>query len=117
MNEILLWPPVLWTARVLLLILLGGGVLTASLYLVRFLRPRNLWALLTAELPAFRRVGGTAKVLGQELTLNAELDERRDLQLQTIARRLEAVETQIEGLDTALGYLLADPEELEDGNG
>src|SRR3954466_1472978 len=72
-DKILGWPPILWTLRASVLIVVGGVSFTIALYLARFLRPKHLWWLLTAELPKFKRVGGSVTVLGQELAASATL--------------------------------------------
>ena len=73
MREILGWPPAVWTLRLAFVIVIGGAVWILLLYFVRFLRPKHVWRMMQAELPTFRAVGGSAKVLGQELALQGEL--------------------------------------------
>lgn len=116
MKDVLAWPPLLWTLRVLLLVAAGGGIFVTLLYMARFLRPRNVLALLKAELPAFQRVGGTAKLLGQELSLNAELDERRDLQFESMEQRFDAIVLQVEGLELAVGEILDTLHDLDESD-
>jgi hypothetical protein len=69
-----------------------------ALYLARFLRPKHLWWLLTAELPKFKRVGGSVTVLGQELAASATLDTARAREFQALDRRLAVLEEQVEDL-------------------
>lgn len=94
-DEILRWPPVIWTARAFIVIVVGGGSWTVGLYLARFLRPKHLWRLLTAELPKFKDVSGTMKVLGQELAAHATLDTVRDREIEALDRRLKILEEQV----------------------
>jgi hypothetical protein len=85
MRHILLWLPLLWTIRFLLLVLTGGILYISTLYLARFLRPANARALFSGGLPALTSVGGTAKVLGQELTLSADIDKQQTDRFSVIA--------------------------------
>jgi hypothetical protein len=104
MRHLLLWPPLLWTVRLLLLVYAGGLLYITSLYLARFLRPRNAWSLMTGGLPSLTRVEGTAKVLGQELTVNANVNEAG--RFQTIEQRVEILEKSILKLVGAADPLL-----------
>ena len=95
MDDILGWPPVIWTARAFIVIVVGGGSWTVGLYLARFLRPKHLWRLLTAELPKFEKVGGSVTVLGQELAASATLDTAREREIGALDRRVTILEEQI----------------------
>jgi hypothetical protein len=117
MKDVLLWAPLLWTLRILLLLTAGGATLVVGLYMARFLRPRHIRTLLTAELPAFSRVGGTAKVLGQELSLNAELDEHRDRQLAAAQERMDEIAAQVADLESAVRDLVDDLNDWNDADG
>ncbi|HEX8362530.1 MAG TPA: hypothetical protein VF613_20590 [Longimicrobium sp.] len=117
MRYLLLWPPLLWALRLLLLVYAGGILYISSLYLARFLRPRNAWMLLSGGLPSLTRVEGTAKVMGQELTLNAEVDKRRDQQLSRIDQRLEELERYVTTLRRGVGPLLDEPDTSEEPHG
>jgi hypothetical protein len=117
MGHILLWPPLVWTVRLLLLVYAGGILYITSLYLARFLRPGNAWALLSGDLPVFARVEGTAKVLGQELTVNADIDEKGGDRLVAVEKRLETLEQRLEGLRWAAGELLEKPDAREEQHG
>lgn len=99
MGHILLWLPLLWTLRFLLLVLTGGILYILTLYLARFLRPANARALFSGGLPALTSVGGTAKVLGQELTLNADVQGPDRLSL--IEDRVRVVEIYVQELKSA----------------
>jgi hypothetical protein len=117
MRHLLLWPPLLWAVRLLLLVYAGGILYITSLYLARFLRPRNAWTLMSGTLPSLTRVEGTAKVLGQELTLNAEVDRRRDQQLLQIEQRLEKLERYVVTVRRGVGPLIDEPGAPEEPNG
>lgn len=98
MGYIFLWLPLVWAVRSLLLVLTGGILYISTLYLARFLRPANARALFSGGLPALTSVGGTAKVLGQELTLSADIDKQRADRLTIVEQRLEALEIQVRQL-------------------
>lgn len=71
MDTLFLWPPVLWAARVVLLmtlVVIGVGVVV---FIVRVLHPRNVWAMLTGHLPSvFPASGQVASVeLGGGVTV------------------------------------------------
>jgi hypothetical protein len=117
MGHILLWPPLVWTVRLLLLVYAGGILYITSLYLARFLRPGNAWALLSGDLPVFARVEGTAKVLGQELTVNADLDETRVDRLSAIEERLQTLEARFNAVRGAADELLDRPNPPEGHHG
>lgn len=102
MDEILRWPPVIWMARGVIIIVVGGGSFTVCLYLARFFRPKNFWKLITAELPEFQRVGGSVTLLGQELEATATLDTALVREIQVLERRISTLETQVKDL-TSLG--------------
>lgn len=101
-DSILGWPPILWTARIALLIVLAGAGLAALLYFARFLRPKHFLGMLQADLPRLREIGGSGKLLGQELALNAKLDDAREEQVRSHERRLEQVEQRQKGMENIL---------------
>lgn len=95
MDEILSWPPIVWIARAAIVIVVGGGSWTVGLYLARFLRPKYVWKLITAEPPEFKIVSGSAKILGQELAATATLDTVRDQEIGALNRRVAVLEEQV----------------------
>jgi hypothetical protein len=58
MQPFLLWPPILWTLRVSVLILLSTGTLLFILMTARFFRWKHLKLLLAADLPRIHSIGG-----------------------------------------------------------
>lgn len=114
MEPILEWPPIIWTARAAIVIVVGGGTWTIGLYLARFLRPKHFWRLLTAELPKFKDVSGTMKVFGQELAGHATLDTARDREMEAMGRRLGRVEEQVRKLIGVGTNVLEGDEPAED---
>jgi len=114
MDEILRWPPVIWTARAFIVIVVGGGSWTVGLYLAHFLRPKHFWKLLTAELPKFKDVSGTMKLFGQELAGHATLDTVRDLEIEALGQRLKVLEEQVKDFAT-LGAKTVESAQLGEG--
>ena len=112
MGHLLLWPPLVWTVRFLLLVNAGGILYVSTLYLARFLRPSNARALVTGGLPVLRRIGGTAKVMGQELTLNANVAESKTDRLSRVEQRLDDLEVYVQKLSTTFTHLLNDTRTL-----
>jgi hypothetical protein len=110
MGYIVLWLPLIWALRFLLLVLTGGILYVSTLYLARFLRPENARALYSGSLPALTRVEGTAKVLGQEVTLNAEIDAQRNNRLTTVEQRVDVLEIRVRQLREVLSPDLDDPD-------
>lgn len=104
MGYIVLWLPLVWALRFLLLVLTGGTLYVSTLYLARFLRPENARTLYSGSLPALTRVGGTAKVLGQEVTLNAEVQGPDRLSL--IEERVRVVAIYVQELKSAADQLV-----------
>jgi hypothetical protein len=114
MRYILLWFPLVWALRFLLLVLTGGILYISTLYLARFLRPANARALFSGGLPALTSVGGTAKVLGQELTLKAEIDAQWDDRVLLVEQRLDVLEARVKQLWRVFGPLM-DPTDAPEG--
>jgi hypothetical protein len=92
MERILSWPPIFWTGRIVLLIVLLGGGWTALLYLAGFFRPRHMRALLAAGLPVLRSFSGSAQILGQKIEARATLDGVRDGQMERLDERVTDLE-------------------------
>lgn len=104
MGYIVLWLPLVWALRFLLLVLTGGILYVSTLYLARFLRPENARALYSGSLPALTRVEGTAKVLGQELTVNADVQGPDRLSL--IEERVRVLEIYVQELKGAAAHFV-----------
>lgn len=113
MGYLLLWVPLLWAVRLLLLVLTGGILYISTLYLARFLRPANARALFSGGLPALTSVGGTAKVLGQELTLSADIDKQRVDRLLMVEKRLDDLEVYVREVVNATDRIVVKPSKPE----
>jgi hypothetical protein len=87
MGEILGWQPFVWTARVVLLILLGGTGYVFILFLIRFLNWKNIKGMAHASPPQIESVGGEFAGAKAEVRLVAQ-----DRQLLTLDQRLRALE-------------------------
>lgn len=96
MQRIFDWLPIVWTARIAVLILLAGASHLLLLLIAPFLRPRNVRKMLQADIPQVRSVGGEFAgtkgeiqfVQTQENHL-ARLDERVDSLAGKIAHLLK----------------------------
>lgn len=58
LSEVLGWWPIIWTARVLALILLLGACAGSLLYFLRFFRWRSVAMMWNAGLPRIKKLGG-----------------------------------------------------------
>jgi hypothetical protein len=87
-DSLLDWAPLLWTLRVVALILLGALGLTTFLYFARFCRPRHVLGMLRAPLPQIQEIGGEA--FGNKLAV--KIDKRQNDQLEALAARTEEME-------------------------
>lgn len=105
MERILLWPPLLWSVRILLVLYAAGLAYVSALFLARFLRPGNAWSLMSGGLPEFARVGGTAKVMGQELTLSADVQGTDGDRLTAVEAKLSDLRQQVQDLSDSVARL------------
>jgi hypothetical protein len=87
MSQILTWPPIVWTARILLLILMGGTAYIFLLLLLRFLNWRTIKGMALASPPQIESVGGEFAGAKAEVRLVAQ-----GRQLTSIEKRLLDVE-------------------------
>lgn len=92
-NEILLWPPILWTVRVVSLIVLAGAGLSSILLFARFFRPAHVRTMWNARLPRVSELGG--EVAGNKLAI--KLDHEQDGQLAAIQDKLADLQ-RVQGL-------------------
>ena len=63
------WPPIIWTVRITLLILVAGGAYLFVLLIARFLRWTNIRAMVLADPPRVESVGGEFAGAKAELKL------------------------------------------------
>ena len=87
MTEILTWPPVVWTARLLLVILMGGSGYVFLLFILRFLNWPTIKAMASAAPPQIESFGGEFAGAKAEVKLVAQ------------GRQLTSVETRLEHLE------------------
>lgn len=108
-TGILDWPPILWTGRVVLLIVAVVALAAcwaAILYLARFFRLSHVRAMLRGKLPTLSTFGGSVQLLGQKIEANATIDVQRDEQIETLNRRVANLEEQVRGMAGSVEYLL-----------
>jgi hypothetical protein len=89
MPTVFRWIPLLWTLRVSALIVLVVGVLVYLLLAARFFRWKHLKALLRADLPRVRSVGG--ELAGTKATIELA-DAAAEERIASLAARVEALE-------------------------
>lgn len=93
-EEILLWPPVLWTLRLVTLIVLAAIGLAVFLLLARFLRPMHLKAMLMADIPRVSEIGG--EVAGNKIAI--KLDQTQSAQIEALVSQVAVLETNMRRL-------------------
>lgn len=93
----------MWTVRLASTALVGAGSLIAFLYLMRFLRPRHVLAIVGGDLPSIRAVGASAKLLGTELEASAELESQQDEQAMAIRSGLLELRNRVYALEARTG--------------
>jgi hypothetical protein len=94
MDQIFKWTPLIWTVRVLSLVL----VFIVLLYLIRFFRWSNIKSIAGGRPPSVQSV----KLLGAELVLHKELVDLQDEQLKALSTGLREAEDRIERLESKL---------------
>jgi hypothetical protein len=102
-NQVLGWAPLVWTLRVASTALIAGASTVVFLYLLRFLRPRHIVAIVGGDLPSVRSVGATAKVLGTELEANAVLDTTQDEQMDLVRAGIVELRRRVQFLEARTG--------------
>jgi hypothetical protein len=87
MRDIFGWLPVVWTARIVLLILIGGSGYIFLLFLTRFLNWKNIKGMALAAPPQVESVGGEFAGAKGEVRLVAQ-----GRQLKSIEQRVADLE-------------------------
>lgn len=80
MAEIIDWPPIVWTARILLLIVMGGTGYVFILFLLRFLNWSNIKGMAHASPPEIESVGGEFAGAKAEVKLVAQGQKLRSME-------------------------------------
>jgi hypothetical protein len=91
------WPPVLWTLRLVLLIVILAGTFVLGLVFARFFRREHIRRLWNAPLPQFKEIGG--KFAGMEASAKL-FESYLDLQ-----RQLTELKERLDGLDHSMENL------------
>jgi hypothetical protein len=93
------WPPVLWTLRLVLLIVILGGAFVLGLVFARFFRREHIRRLWNAPLPQFKEIGGkfagmeaSAKLTAADADLQQQI-ERMGEQIRSLADSVAALTT------------------------
>jgi hypothetical protein len=105
-DALLGWWPILWTARLFVLILLLGACAASALYFLRFFRLKHVRAMWNARLPRVRSVGGK----WGDTEFGVGLDQDQDEQFEAIRRQLAELESlreiDREAIERVARYLL-----------
>ena len=102
MSDILAWPPVVWTARLLLVILMGGSAYVFLLFILRFLNWQTIKVMANAAPPQIESVGGEFAGAKAEVKLVAQ-----GRQLTSVEQRLAQLEEQHAALVDAVKQMRA----------
>lgn len=100
MHRFLDWPPIFWTLRISILVVLAGGLHVFVLLISRFFRWTNIRSMVLAEPPRVESVGGEFAGAKAEVKLFQEAEARQESSLD---QRLSEVEGRIVMLLRALG--------------
>lgn len=100
MNRFLDWPPILWTLRIGILIVVIGGLHVFLLLVSRFFRWKNIRAMLLADPPRVESLGGEFAGAKAELKL---FQRAQDVQLGQVEQRMEALEAEMRRFARAAG--------------
>lgn len=110
MDKLLDWPPIIWTARILLLILMGGGGYLFLLFLLRFLSWRNVKGMAGADPPQIDSLSGEFAGAKAEVKLVAQ-----GKQLKTVEQRMTDLEAEHAALVEAVREMRADMKKPKKG--
>jgi len=92
MQPLFLWPPILWTLRVSVLILLSTSTMVFMLLIARFFRWKHLKLLLKAELPRIQSIGGEFGGTKASVQLARQDDDR----IEKVLQRMDEWQTRTE---------------------
>lgn len=100
MHRFVDWPPIFWTLRIGILIVLAGGLHVFVLLVSRFFRWSNIRSMLLAEPPRVESVGGEFAGAKAELKLfqRAQGEQQRNLD-----QRVTEVESKLRMLLRRMG--------------
>lgn len=96
MEAILEWPPIIWTVRITLLILVGGGAYLFVLLIARFFRWTNVRAMVLADPPRVESVGGEFAGAKAELKLFQLERSGLDHRVETLEEQVARLGAQVE---------------------
>jgi hypothetical protein len=94
MDEIIGWPPILWTLRLAAFTLIAGGTYVFVLLIARFLRPSHVRSLVLAGLPRIKSVGG--EFAGTKGVVH--FAEAQDAQIAGLELRVDGLQKNVEHL-------------------
>jgi hypothetical protein len=102
------WPPVLWTLRLVLLIVILAGTFVLGLVFARFFRREHIRRLWNAPLPQFKEIGG--KFAGMEASAKlAETDQELQRQIVQMGEQLKTLSDSVAKLKTGASDAKGNP--------
>lgn len=85
-----------------------------ALHFARYLRPKHIRRLVTADLPAFKDAGAKLTVFGQEI--HATLETAQDQEIRALDRRMALLEEQMRDVRQFGGRALPNDTAEEESN-
>jgi hypothetical protein len=110
MDKLFDWLPIIWTARILLLILMGGGGYVFLLFLLRFLNWKTMKEMAGAPPPQVDSFSGEFGGAKAEVKLVAH-----GKQLKSVEERMTDLEAEHGALLEAVRAMRGDMKKLEKG--
>lgn len=99
MDRFVGWPPIMWTLRIGILIVVGGGLHVFILLMLRFLRWKTMRAMVLADPPRVESLGGEFAGAKAEVKLSKHVDAEQLALLQT---QLAQIQVQLNKVETEL---------------
>jgi hypothetical protein len=100
-NRIFDWPPIIWTVRIGLLIVLTGGLHVFVLLISRFFRWTNIRNMVLADPPRVESVGGEFAGAKAELKLFQHAHSSLDERVANLETRMDRVMAAMDARDPA----------------
>jgi hypothetical protein len=89
MDRFAYWPPIFWTLRIGIVIVLSSGFCVYLLLVSRFFRLKTMRAMLLADPPRVESLGGEFGGAKAEVKLSKQVDEEQVAALREQVRRMQ----------------------------
>lgn len=90
MKDVLGWEPLVWTVRSCGIILVVLATYISMLYAARYLRPKTIRAMVTADPPSFRNA--SLEAFGAKIGGELDVNQQQGGQLGMVMERIEQLE-------------------------